>query len=201
MVTVGERSELGRGFHSTRARAYGRTCAGILALDRDAAHLSEQLALKAFVPVVALSRIRRSLRPMFRGSFDLPATTTPAAALHLIETAARKSGANPERLRDVLASGDNWQAWRFCRRVSRKSYALEELESTIRCGRLRSQGHPADKEEAADHWAASFAEKHLFSLRQVVAERRPEHVVDALGADAANARPADCVQHSRTGWL
>ena len=27
----------------------------IVALDRDAAHLAEQLALKAFVPVVALS--------------------------------------------------------------------------------------------------------------------------------------------------
>jgi hypothetical protein len=37
--------------------------------------------------------------------FRLPSNTTPASALRLIEMAAEKSGANAERLRDVLASG------------------------------------------------------------------------------------------------
>ena len=78
----------------------------VIALDRDAAHLSEQLALKAFVPVLALSSDKALTSTNIPWIFRLPATTTPAAALQLIKAAIEKSGANPERLRDVLASGD-----------------------------------------------------------------------------------------------
>ena len=78
----------------------------ILALDRNAAHLAEQLALKTFVPVVALSNDKALTSTNVPWIFRLPAGTTPAAALRLVEEAAARSGANPERLRDVLASGD-----------------------------------------------------------------------------------------------
>jgi branched-chain amino acid transport system substrate-binding protein len=77
----------------------------ILALDRQAAHLAEQLALKTFVPVIALSEDKTLTSTNVPWIFRLPATTTPAAALRLIEMAAEKSGGNPEALRDVLASG------------------------------------------------------------------------------------------------
>lgn len=79
----------------------------ILALDRNAAHLAEQLALKAFVPVVALSEDKKLTSTNVPWIFRLPASTTPASALRLIEMAAAKGGANPEALRDVLASGQN----------------------------------------------------------------------------------------------
>ena len=79
----------------------------IVALDRDAAHLAEQLALKAFVPVVAISEDRKLTSTNVPWIFRLPAATTPAAAMGLIETAVGKSGANPEKLRDVLASGQS----------------------------------------------------------------------------------------------
>jgi branched-chain amino acid transport system substrate-binding protein len=78
----------------------------IIALDRDAAHLAEQLALKTFVPVVALSNDKSLTSTNVPWIFRMPGTTTPAAALRLLETAAGRSGANSERLRDVLASGD-----------------------------------------------------------------------------------------------
>ena len=78
----------------------------IIALDRDAAHLAEQLALKAFVPVVALSEDRKLTSTNVPWIFRLPSTTAPEVALRLIQTAEKKSGANPERLRDVLASGE-----------------------------------------------------------------------------------------------
>ena len=78
----------------------------IVALDRDAAHLAEQLALKAFVPVVALSNDKALTSTNVPWIFRLPGGTTPAAALRLVKEAASRSGANPERLRDVLASGD-----------------------------------------------------------------------------------------------
>ncbi len=77
----------------------------IVALDRSAAHLAEQLALKTFVPVVALSNDKALTSTNVPWIFRLPADTTPAAALHLLEAAGAKSGDNAERLRDVLASG------------------------------------------------------------------------------------------------
>lgn len=86
----------------------------IIALDRDAAHLATQLALKAFVPVVALSRDKTLTSTNIPWIFRLPEGTQPEAALHLLESAAVRSASNtatashqpnPERLRDVLASG------------------------------------------------------------------------------------------------
>jgi branched-chain amino acid transport system substrate-binding protein len=77
----------------------------ILALDRDSAHLAEQLALKAFVPVLALSDDKKLTSTNVPWIFRLPAETTPAAALRVLEAAAGRSGSNPERLRDLLASG------------------------------------------------------------------------------------------------
>jgi len=77
----------------------------IVALDRDAAHLSEQLALKAFVPVVALSGDKSLTSANVPWIFRLPAASTPADALHLVRSAAARGGINPEQVRDVLASG------------------------------------------------------------------------------------------------
>jgi ABC-type branched-subunit amino acid transport system substrate-binding protein len=79
----------------------------ILALDRNSSHLAEQLALKAFVPVVALSSDKALTSTNVPWIFRLQPETTPAAALRLLETAAGRSGANPEQLRNVLASGDD----------------------------------------------------------------------------------------------
>ena len=78
----------------------------IVALDRDAAHLSEQLALKAFVPVIAISDDKSLTSTNVPWIFRLPAGTPPAEALRLVGNAEAHSGANPERLREVLASGD-----------------------------------------------------------------------------------------------
>jgi ABC-type branched-subunit amino acid transport system substrate-binding protein len=84
----------------------------IVALDRNSSHLAEQLALKSFVPVIALSSDKTLTSTNVPWIFRLPADTTPATALRLLQTAAERStangqsGANPELLRDVLASGD-----------------------------------------------------------------------------------------------
>ncbi|HXR39325.1 MAG TPA: ABC transporter substrate-binding protein [Terracidiphilus sp.] len=78
----------------------------IVALDRDASHLAEQLALKSFVPVVALSNDKALTSTNVPWIFRLPADSTPASAVRLLKAAEERSGANAERLRDVLASGD-----------------------------------------------------------------------------------------------
>jgi ABC-type branched-subunit amino acid transport system substrate-binding protein len=77
----------------------------VIALDRNAAHLSEQLALKILVPVVALSDDSSLTATNVPWIFRVPADTSPVSAVRLLRAAAQRSGANPERLRDVLASG------------------------------------------------------------------------------------------------
>jgi branched-chain amino acid transport system substrate-binding protein len=78
----------------------------IVALNSDAAHLAEQLSLKTFVPVIALSGDKRLTSTNVPWIFRLPAGTPPVEALRLLQTAAARSGPNSERLRSVLASGD-----------------------------------------------------------------------------------------------
>ena len=78
----------------------------ILALDRDSSHLAEQLALKSFVPVLALSRDKSLTSNNVPWIFRLEPETTPATALRMLLSAVCRSGANPEKLRDVLASGE-----------------------------------------------------------------------------------------------
>jgi ABC-type branched-subunit amino acid transport system substrate-binding protein len=78
----------------------------IVALDRNASHLSEQLALKSFVPVIALSGDKTLTSTNIPWIFRLQPETTPATALRMLVAGVCRSGANPERLRDVLASGN-----------------------------------------------------------------------------------------------
>ncbi|HUY94388.1 MAG TPA: ABC transporter substrate-binding protein [Terracidiphilus sp.] len=82
-----------------------RHALAMVALDRNSAHLAEQLALKTFVPVVALSSDRTLTSANIPWIFRLPAATSPADALRLLRAVEATSGPNPERLRDALASG------------------------------------------------------------------------------------------------
>jgi branched-chain amino acid transport system substrate-binding protein len=77
----------------------------MIALDRDAAHLAEQLALKTFVPVIALTEDKKLTSTNVPWIFRMAASTPPPEALRLIEDAVARGGANPEKLRDALASG------------------------------------------------------------------------------------------------
>jgi len=77
----------------------------VVALDRDAAHLAEQLSLKAFVPVLALSDDRALTSTNVPWIFRLAGSASPSEALRILEDAMRAGGNNPVRLRDVLASG------------------------------------------------------------------------------------------------
>jgi hypothetical protein len=78
----------------------------ILALDRDSSHLAEQMALKRFVPVVALATDKTLTSTNIPWIFRLQPDTTPATAMRMLVAAECRSGANTERLRNVLASDE-----------------------------------------------------------------------------------------------
>jgi len=85
----------------------------IVALDRDSAHLAEQLALKLFVPVIAVSDDKALTSTNVPWIFRVPGDTSPAAALHLMNTALLHGGANAESLRNALASGADLAGFTF----------------------------------------------------------------------------------------
>jgi hypothetical protein len=77
----------------------------LIAMDRNSSHLAEQLAVKAFLPVVAISADRTLTSVNIPWIFRLPADTPLAEALRLTIDAAERSGGNRQRLRDALSSG------------------------------------------------------------------------------------------------
>ncbi len=89
----------------------------VVALDRDSSHLALQLALKDFVPVIALSSDKTLTSANIAWIFRLPPTTAPSAALGLLQAALARGGirasANPQQLRDALASGNRIAGFAF----------------------------------------------------------------------------------------
>ena len=85
----------------------------VVALDRDGSHLAEQLALKTFLPVIALAEDRALTSTNVPWIFRLPANTSAGDAVRLLVAAAKTGGENPEKLRDVLASGKTLAGVRF----------------------------------------------------------------------------------------
>lgn len=77
----------------------------VIALDRNAAHLSEQLALKSFIPVLAISKDKTLTSAAVPWIFRLPEGTLPITALQLLQTVEARSGPNPQEVRNVLSSG------------------------------------------------------------------------------------------------
>ncbi|HLJ50704.1 MAG TPA: ABC transporter substrate-binding protein [Bryobacteraceae bacterium] len=82
---------------------YDQQVLAILATDRNASHLAEQLAVKAFVPVVAVSSDHDLTAVNIPWLFRLAPDTPSRDALNKILSAAEKSGLNRARLRAVLA--------------------------------------------------------------------------------------------------
>jgi ABC-type branched-subunit amino acid transport system substrate-binding protein len=85
----------------------------VVALDRDSAHLAEQLALKTFVPVIALSNDKTLTSANVPWIFRMPDGTSAAGAVRLLKAAVSQSGADADRLRDVLSSGSSFSGVAF----------------------------------------------------------------------------------------
>jgi branched-chain amino acid transport system substrate-binding protein len=99
----------------------------MIALDRDSSHFAEQLAVKAFLPVIALSEDRALTSTNIPWIFRLPAAGSAAAAdglpssadarlgqaLRCLAEAADRVGVNPEKIRDLMASGKDVAGLRF----------------------------------------------------------------------------------------
>ena len=87
---------------------YEKEALGLIATDRNASHLAEQLAAKAFVPLIAVTADRTLTSVNIPWVIRLPANTPIEDALSRFLAAAEKSGPNRGRLREILFSPDDW---------------------------------------------------------------------------------------------
>ena len=87
--------------------------AAIISLDRDSSHLAEQIGVKAFVPVIAISSDRALTSTNIPWIFRLPQGTPLLQALQLIKEAAGNSAVDRFSIREALASGNALAGIRF----------------------------------------------------------------------------------------
>jgi ABC-type branched-subunit amino acid transport system substrate-binding protein len=83
---------------------YDRQVLGLIATDRNASHLAEQLAAKSFVPLIAVSDDHSLTSVNIPWVVRLPLNTPAEDALCRFLAAAEKSGPNRGRLREILLS-------------------------------------------------------------------------------------------------
>ncbi len=86
---------------------------GIIALDRDSSHLAEQIGVKIFVPVIAISSDRMLTSTNIPWIFRLPEGSNLSAAVQVFAQAENASGPNRGKIRDFLASGTTVAGVRF----------------------------------------------------------------------------------------
>jgi branched-chain amino acid transport system substrate-binding protein len=77
----------------------------LIALDRPSSHLAEQIAVKSFIPVVAISSDRALTTTNIPWIFRLPEGTPIEQALGSLAEAIHRAGPNREKIRNLLASG------------------------------------------------------------------------------------------------
>jgi ABC-type branched-subunit amino acid transport system substrate-binding protein len=78
---------------------------GVVTTDRSSAHLAEQIAVKAMIPVVAISADRTLTSANLPWIFRLNAGTDAADAVRCLRDASAQAGGNRGSIRELLASG------------------------------------------------------------------------------------------------
>jgi ABC-type branched-subunit amino acid transport system substrate-binding protein len=82
-----------------------RNAIGLVATDRASAHLAEQIAVKTFVPIIALSADHTLTSANIPWIFRLGPSTEVSEAIRCLTDAAAKAGPNRGAIREYLASG------------------------------------------------------------------------------------------------
>ncbi len=117
LVAIGADGQWGKSATQLVDAIFAQHAVAMIALDRDSSHLAEQLAVKAFVPVIALSDDRTLTSTNIPWIFRMPEGTGNGSgleqALRCYRDAAERVGLNAERIRDLMASGAAVAGLRF----------------------------------------------------------------------------------------
>jgi ABC-type branched-subunit amino acid transport system substrate-binding protein len=113
LVVVSSEAAWGKASNDLVSAVYQDHVLALIALDRASSHLAEQIAVKSFVPVVAISSDRTLTSTNIPWIFRLPEGTSLEQAVKSLSAAIAQGGPNRSSVREILASGKSLAGVRF----------------------------------------------------------------------------------------
>jgi branched-chain amino acid transport system substrate-binding protein len=113
LVAIPSEGSWGKASDDLVHAVYAEKVVAIVALDRASAHLAEQIGVKSFVPVIAISSDRALTSTNIPWIFRLPEGTSLSTALRCISEAIDRAGPNRNKIRELLSSGAPVAGMRF----------------------------------------------------------------------------------------
>ncbi|HEV2469196.1 MAG TPA: ABC transporter substrate-binding protein [Candidatus Sulfotelmatobacter sp.] len=113
LIAIPSETSWGKASSDLVNAVYNNHVLAVIALDRPSSHLAEQIAVKSFVPVVAISSDRTLTSANIPWIFRLPEGTPLPDAIHCLWSAIDQAGPNRGSIRDALASGKPIAGFRF----------------------------------------------------------------------------------------
>ena len=113
LIAIPSETSWGKASDDLVKAVYQEHVLALIALDRPSSHLAEQIGVKAFVPVIAISADRTLTSTNIPWIFRLPEDTPLAQALRSLSVAIDQAGPNRARIRQFLASGAPVDGIRF----------------------------------------------------------------------------------------
>jgi branched-chain amino acid transport system substrate-binding protein len=113
LIPISSEGSWGKASNDLVEAVYNKGVLVLIALDRDSAHLAEQIGVKAFVPVIAISSDRALTTTNIPWIFRLPEGTPLEEAVRCLSAAINWAGPNRSLIRETLASGKPLAGVRF----------------------------------------------------------------------------------------
>jgi len=113
LIAIPSDTAWGKASNDLVQAVYQQHVLAVVALDRASSHLAEQIAVKSFVPVIAISSDRALTSTNIPWIFRLPEGTPLGKAVNALSEAIAQSGSNRGKLRDFLSSGAEVAGIRF----------------------------------------------------------------------------------------
>ncbi len=113
LISIPSETSWGKASDDLVKAVYEEHVLALVALDRPSSHLAEQIAVKSFVPVVAISSDRALTSTNIPWIFRLPEGTPLPQALRCLSAAIEQVGPNRASIRQLLASGKPLAGTRF----------------------------------------------------------------------------------------
>ena len=105
LIAIPSQTPWGKASSDLVNAVYQRHAIALIALDRPSSHLAEQIAVKSFVPVIALSSDRALTTTNIPWIFRLPEGTAAEHALRALIEALDRGGHTRDKIREQLSSG------------------------------------------------------------------------------------------------
>ena len=113
LVAIPSESAWGKASNDLVNAVYQDHVLALIALDRASSHLAEQIAVKSFVPVLAISADRSLTSTNIPWIFRLAEGTSLEDVVNCLSVAIVQAGPNRSGIREVLASGTTLAGIRF----------------------------------------------------------------------------------------